>query len=37
MQLKNQVHQQDVVVNTVASTGEGVDMLKALIVKHIQQ
>jgi hypothetical protein len=25
------------VVNTVASTGEGVDMLKALIVKHIQQ
>ena len=37
MQLNNQVHQQDVVVNTVASTGEGVDMLKALIVKHIQQ
>jgi LAO/AO transport system kinase len=36
MQLKNQVHQQDVVVNTVASTGEGVDLLKALIEKNIQ-
>lgn len=36
MQLKNQVHQQDVVVNTVASTGEGVDLLKRLIDKHIQ-
>ncbi len=36
MQLKNQVHQQDVVVNTVASTGEGVDVLKSVITKHIQ-
>ena len=36
MQLKNQVHQQDVVVNTVASTGEGVDLLKNLIEKNIQ-
>ncbi len=36
MQLKNQVHQQDVVVNTVASTGEGVDLLKSVITKHIQ-
>jgi len=36
MQLKNQVHQQDIVVNTVASTGEGVDVLKAVITKHIQ-
>jgi LAO/AO transport system kinase len=35
MQLKNQVHQQDVVVNTIASTGEGVDLLKALIEKNI--
>ena len=36
MQLKNQVHQQDVVVNTIASTGEGVDLLKALIEKNSQ-
>lgn len=36
MQLKNQVHQQDVVINTVASTGEGVDVLKSVITKHIQ-
>ena len=36
MQLKNQVHQQDVVVNTVASTGEGVDLLKLLIEKNSQ-
>ncbi|MFM1969399.1 MAG: hypothetical protein RL152_776 [Bacteroidota bacterium] len=36
MQLKNQVHQQNVVVNTVASTGEGVDLLKNLIEKNIQ-
>lgn len=36
MQLKNQVHQQDVVVNTVASTGAGVDQLKLLIEKNIQ-
>lgn len=35
-QLKNQVHQQDVVVNTVASTGEGVDLLKNLIENNIQ-
>ncbi|MFM1794787.1 MAG: methylmalonyl Co-A mutase-associated GTPase MeaB [Bacteroidota bacterium] len=35
MQLKNQVHQQDVVASTVASTGEGVDLLKGLIEKHI--
>lgn len=35
-QLKNQVHQQDVVVNTIASTGEGVDLLKQLITKYIQ-
>jgi LAO/AO transport system kinase len=35
MQLKNQVHQQDVVVNTVASTGEGVDLLKCLIEKIV--
>jgi LAO/AO transport system kinase len=34
MQLKNQVHQQDVVVNTTASTGEGVDLLKTLIEKN---
>jgi len=34
MQLKNQVHQQDVVVNTIASTGEGVDLLKTLIEKN---
>jgi LAO/AO transport system kinase len=36
MQLKNQVHQQDVVVNTIASTGEGVDLLKAMIEKNSQ-
>lgn len=36
MQLKNQVHQQDVVVNTTASTGEGVDLLKTLIEKNSQ-
>lgn len=35
MQLKNQVHQQDVVASTVASSGEGVDQLKILIEKHI--
>lgn len=36
MQLKNQVHQKDVVVNTVASTGDGVDLLRTLIEKNIQ-
>lgn len=36
MQLKNQVHQQDVVVNTVASTGAGVDLLMNLIENNIQ-
>lgn len=36
MQLKNQVHQQNVVVNTIASTGEGVDILMTLIEKNIQ-
>ncbi|MEY3541722.1 MAG: methylmalonyl Co-A mutase-associated GTPase MeaB [Bacteroidota bacterium] len=36
MQLKNQVHQHDVVVNTIASSGEGVDLLKALIEKNSQ-
>jgi LAO/AO transport system kinase len=36
MQLKNQVRQKDVVVNTVASTGDGVDLLRTLIEKNIQ-
>jgi LAO/AO transport system kinase len=36
MQLKNQVHQKDVVVNTIASTGDGIDLLRALIEKNIQ-
>jgi LAO/AO transport system kinase len=36
MQLKNQVHQKDVVVNTVASKGDGVDLLRTLIEKNIQ-
>jgi LAO/AO transport system kinase len=33
-QLKNQVHEQDLVFNTVASTGEGVDLLKERISKY---
>jgi LAO/AO transport system kinase len=36
MQLKNQVHQKDVVVNTIASAGDGIDLLRALIEKNIQ-
>lgn len=36
MQLKNQVHQPDVVVNTIASSGEGVNLLKELITKRIK-
>jgi LAO/AO transport system kinase len=34
IQLKNQVHEQDLVFNTVASTGEGVDLLKERISKY---
>lgn len=33
-QLKNQVHEHDLVFNTVASTGEGVDLLKERISKY---
>ena len=33
-QLKNQVHEHDLVFNTVASTGEGVDLLTERISKY---